>query len=398
VKILCHSILGLLVAATAFAQAPDPMSMELIRVFPQLSFQRSVLLVELVDPDDASARFFHVSQAGVILVFPNVPDPSPADVSVFLDISSRVLNSGEQGLLGLAFDPDFFDNGEFYVYYSRSGPRRSVISRFTVAEPHTGAADPASEEVILEVAQPFANHNGGMIEFGPDGMLYIALGDGGSGGDPLNHGQNRRTLLGSILRIDVRSAPVLGSGINYIIPTDNPLTATPPRKRFRHEIFAWGFRNPYRFSFDRVTGTLYAADVGQNRWEEIDIVHSGGNYGWRVMEGNHCFKPGSRCGPSRFIPPIAEYSHRSNGAGGGASVTGGYVYYGGIPELSGVYIFADFVSGRVMAIRHDGDTTTPVVTLALTDLNISGFGQDSTGEVYLLDYFGGIYVLRPVGF
>jgi glucose/arabinose dehydrogenase len=147
-----------------------------------------------------------------------------------------------------------------------------------------------------------------------------------------------------------------------------------------------------------VTGTLYAADVGQNRWEEIDIVHSGGNYGWRVMEGNHCFKPGSRCGPSRFIPPIAEYSHRSNGAGGGASVTGGYVYYGGIPELSGVYIFADFVSGRVMAIRHDGDTTTPVVTLALTDLNISGFGQDSTGEVYLLDYFGGIYVLRPVGF
>jgi glucose/arabinose dehydrogenase len=418
VKILSHSILGLLVAATASAQAgidvrepntelviteippdlPAPISMEAIRVFPQLSFSQAVLLVELVDPDDASARLFHVSQSGVIHVFPNIPDPSPADVSVFLDISDQVLNAGEQGLLGLAFDPDFFDNGEFYVYYSASPPRRSVISRFTVPAPQTGAADPASEEVILEVAQPFSNHNGGMIAFGPDDMFYIALGDGGGGGDPQGHGQNRKTLLGSILRIDVRSAPVPGSGINYVIPAANPFTASPPRKRFRHEIYAYGFRNPYRFSFDRLTGELYAADVGQNRWEEIDVVRSGGNYGWRVMEGNHCFKPGSKCGPSRFVRPIGEYSHHSNGAGGGASVTGGYVYYGSeMPELYGAYVFADFVSGRVMALRYDGAKATPIVTLASTSLNPSGFGQDSTGEVYLLDYFGGIYVMRPVG-
>ena len=415
-KILPNSILALLlVVATAHAQGigvrepntelviteippdlPGPMSMEPIRVFPQLSFSQAVLLVELVDPDDASARFFHVSQSGAIQMFPNVPDPSPADLSVFLDVSDRVLNAGEQGLLGLAFDPDFFDNGEFYVYYSASAPRRSVISRFTVPAPHTGVADPASEEIILEIDQPFSNHNGGMIAFGPDDLLYISLCDGGGGGDPRGNGQNRKTLLGSILRVDVRSTPDPGSGINYVIPADNPFTASPPRKKFRAEIFAYGFRNPYRFSFDRLTGALYAADVGQARWEEIDVVRSGGNYGWRIMEGNHCFKPASRCKPKRFVRAIGEYSHGSNG--GAAAVTGGYVYYGSeMPEIYGAYVFGDFVSGRVMALRYDGDKATPIVTLASTSLHISGLGQDSTGEVYLLDYFGGVYVIRPVG-
>ena len=417
-KAISTLVFGLLVTASSSAQSPGienrepntelvitelppdlpgPMSMEAVRVFPQLSFSRSILLVELVDPVDSSKRFFHVSQSGIIQVFPHVADPAPTDASAFLDISERVLNSGEQGLLGLAFDPDFFDNGEFYVYYSRSQPRRSVISRFRTADPRAGAADPNSEEVILEVLQPFANHNGGMIAFGPDNMFYIALGDGGSGGDPLNHGQNRTTLLGSILRIDVRSAPEPGSGLNYAIPADNPFTAAPPRKRWRKEIFAFGLRNPYRFSFDRLTGALYAADVGQNRWEEIDIIRSGGNYGWRVVEGNHCFRPSRGCNVNKFIRPIAEYSHRSNGRGGGASVTGGYVYYGSaVPELYGAYVFADFVSGRVFALQYDGVKSTPLTTLARTDLNVSGFGQDSEGEVYLLDYFGGIYVLRPL--
>ena len=415
-KNLLRLSLGLFAATNAFAQAgidvrepntelvitevppelPGPMSMEPIRVFPQLSFSQSVLLVELIDPVDTSSRFFHVSQSGVIQMFPNEADPSPADLSVFLDISDRVVNNGEQGLLGLAFDPDFFDNGELYVYYSHSQPRRSVISRFTVAAPRTGAADPASEEVILEIPQPFGNHNGGMIAFGPDGMLYIGLGDGGGGGDPRANGQNRKTLLGSILRIDVRSTPDPASGINYVIPSDNPLVGSPPRKKFREEIFAYGFRNPYRFSFDQVTGVLYVADVGQARWEEIDVVQSGGNYGWKVMEGNHCFKPAARCQPRRFMRAIGEYSHGSNG--GGAAITGGYVYYGSaLPDLYGAYIFGDFVSRRIMALRWDGEKATPIVTLAQTDLRVTGFGQDATGEVYVLDYFGGIYILRPVG-
>jgi uncharacterized repeat protein (TIGR03806 family) len=266
-----------------------------------------------------------------------------------------------------------------------------VISRFRAPNPQSGPADAASEQVVMEVAQPsYANHKAGMIAFGPDGMLYIATGDGGGGGDPLNAGQDLTTLLGKILRIDVRTPPVPGSGLNYVIPADNPFAASNPP--VRREIWAYGFRNPYRFSFDRITGLLYAGDVGQGQWEEIDVVRRGGNYGWRLMEGNHCYNPPSNCDPGGLTRPIAEYAHE----GGGGAVIGGYVYQGSVvPELAGVYLFADFVTKRIMGLRYDGLTASPIYNLAASTLTIGGFGQDSTGEVYLLEYVGGIHVLRP---
>ena len=311
-------------AITQLPAAPGPM--RAVRVFPQLSFQRSVLLV---DPIDATNRLFLVSQTGEIFVFPNKPDPAPPEVRTFLDITDRVVNSGELGCLGLAFDPEFAARPEFYVYYNATDPLRSVVSRFTLTTYTANAASAATEEVLLEVNQPYSNHNGGMIAFGPDSMLYVALGDGGSGGDPDGNGQDTTTPLGAILRIDVRGAP--DPGLAYAIPPDNPFVANPPGPDSRREIYAWGLRNPYRFSFDMQNGTLYAADVGQNAWEEIDIIRSGGNYGWNVLEATHPYPPQDPLPdhPELYVPPIAEYGHSSRG-----SVTGGYVYYGDAAWMS----------------------------------------------------------------
>jgi uncharacterized repeat protein (TIGR03806 family) len=380
----------------AITELPDavPAAMDAVRVFPDLSFNYAVLLVNLVDSADDSERLFLVSQNGEILVFPNIPNPAPGDVSTFLDISGRVLNSGEQGLLGLAFAPDYFTNGRCYVYYTaKDSPRRSVVSRFTAANPRANSISNAGEEVILEVNQPFTNHNGGMIGFGPDGFLYIALGDGGSGGDPQGHGQNTETLLGSILRIDVEGAP--DPGLAYAIPSGNPFVASPPTPGSRKEIYAYGLRNPYRFSFDSSTGILYAADVGQNRWEEVDIIEKGRNYGWNIMEANHEYPPDSPFPDTTGLTlPIAEYSHAGNG--GRASVTGGYVYYGTeVPSLYGWYVFGDYISHKIFGVQYDGNTASALQTLANTAITVTGFGQDASGEVYILDYFGGIYVLRP---
>ena len=371
--LLLAAALALVLIATLAGTKNSPNAalpvLELERVFPALTFERPVLLTHA---GDGSGLVYVVEQHGVIhRIIPTAPDRT----DVFLDISARVSRRGnEEGLLGLAFDPS--ENGRFYVYYSAASPRRSVLSRFETGR--GGVGDPASESVLLEVPQPYSNHNGGMIEFGPDGMLYVALGDGGSAGDPRRHGQNLGTLLGTILRIDVTS----GGGAPYAIPTDNPFVG---RNDARSEIWAYGLRNAWRFSFDRETGDLWTGDVGQNALEEVDIVRRGGNYGWNEMEGSRCFRPA--CDPDAFEPPVVEY-----GRDMGCSITGGYVYRGQrLPELWGVYLYADFCSGRIWGLRYDGERVTEQAQLARAEFQIPSFGEDEAGEVYVLGFDGGIY-------
>ena len=326
---------------------------------------------------------FATDQAGRILWFEKTALDGSDAVSVleFLDIRDRVSNRGsEEGLLGLALDPH--EEGQFYVYYSAANPRRSVVSRFSYDETE-GTADAASELVTLEIGQPYANHNGGQIAFGPDGYLYIGLGDGGSAGDPLGSGQDTSTLLGSILRIDVSNATPAQP---YAIPTGNPFADGGGRP----EIWAYGLRNPWRFSFDRETGDLWAGDVGQNQWEEINIVVRGGNYGWNVLEGNHCFRPREGCDREGTIPPVWEYSLD----GAPCSVIGGYVYRGGaIPWLRGAYVYGDFCSGKVYGLRYQDGQVTEHKELADTGLRIMSFAEDNAGELYLLSQSEGVYGL-----
>ena len=291
----------------------------------------------------------------------------------------------EEGLLGLALDPKPTSE-HLYVYYSASNPRRSVVARFTLA-PDASAADPDSELVIMEVAQPYANHNGGQLAFGPDGYLYVGLGDGGAAGDPQGHGQDTSTLLGAILRIDVSQATPERP---YAIPPDNPLNSENTEGGGRGEIWAYGLRNPWRFSFDRETGQLWAGDVGQNRWEEIDLITRGANYGWNALEGNHCFRPNDGCQRDGMTPPVWEYSLD----GKPCSVIGGYVYRGSaIPWLHGAYVYGDFCSGRVFGLRYADGQVTEHRQLADTGRRIMSFGQDNHGELYLLSQESGIYRL-----
>ena len=302
-------------------------------------------------------------------------------VALALDITDRVSSRRtEEGLLGLAFDPA--NARHLYVYYSASRPRRSVVSRFTVT-PDGGSVDSASELVILEVQQPYANHNGGQLAFGPDGYLYIGLGDGGSAGDPQANGQDTSTLLGSILRIDVAGSM---PGQPYDIPGENPFAGGGGRG----EIWAYGLRNPWRFSFDRETGELWAGDVGQNSWEEIDLIERGGNYGWNVLEGNHCFRPKNECDASGKIPPVWEYSLD----GEPCSVIGGYVYRGGaIPRLTGAYVYGDFCSGEIFGLRYSDGEVQEHKRLADADVGIMSFAEGYDGELYLLSQRAGIYRL-----
>ena len=319
---------------------PDltPAPLKLVQAFPLLSF---VLPLAIVDAGDGSKRLFVVEQKGRILVFPN--DPKASKAKVFLDIKSKVDSQGwEEGLLGLAFHPQYKTNGLFYVNYTASKPERTVIARYRVSAGDKDLADPKSEKVLLWFSQPYENHNGGHLAFGPKGYLYIAVGDGGAGGDPQNNGQNRKTLLGSMLRIDVDTT----SGSKpYGIPKDNPFAGN--SLGYREEIYAWGLRNPWRFSFDRKTGQLWAGDVGQNAWEEIDVIEKGKNYGWRVMEGDHCFNPPTGCSKSGLQPPVWDYTMK-----GGQSVTGGHVYRGKLlPQLVGQYIYADFITGQTLPVN-----------------------------------------------
>ena len=350
------------------------------RAFPNLSFDR---MVAMAYPEDETNRLFLVLQEGRILVFAN--EPNVASVDTFLDIGDRVSRRGnEEGLLGLAFDPDYSQSDYFYVYYSASGPRRSVVSRFSVGRDDVNAADPGSEQIILEVSQPYSNHNGGQLVFGPDGYLYVGLGDGGRAGDPQRNGQNTSTLLGSILRIDVSSPDSEGA---YNVPPDNPFVGL--GGGVREEIWAYGLRNPWRFTFDRETGDHWAADVGQDRYEEVDVIKPGLNYGWNVMEGLHCFQPSESCDRETLEPPVVEYTQAD-----GCSVTGGYVYRGSrLPSLYGAYVYGDFCSGRIWALRHDGAQVTDHVELVDSDLQISSFGEDEV--VYILSFDSKIYRLAP---
>ena len=368
-------LLILIPALAIAAQVPDsslPM-LELVRTFPALTFERPVLLTHA---GDGSGLLYVVEQEGVIH---RIDPTAPERTEVFLDIHSSVSRGGnEEGLLGLAFSPTFADNGRFYVYYSAANPRRSVLSRFETGA--NGLGDAGSETVLLEVDQPFRNHNGGMIAFGPDGMLYVGLGDGGSGGDPFGNGQNPGTLLGTILRIDTEQP---AQGAPYAIPVDNPFVG---ESGARGEVWAYGLRNPWRFSFDSKTGDLWVGDVGQNAREEVNIVYPGVNYGWNVMEGSECFRAAS-CNRDNLQAPVAEYDHSL-----GCSITGGYVYRGQrVRELEGVYLYADFCSGRIWGLRHDGAAVTVQGELAKAPFEISSFGEDAEGEVYVVGFDGGIY-------
>ncbi len=372
------------VPSPTFIAAPAHVPLTELRVepaFPNLSFDR---MVHLTCPDDGTSRLFLVLQPGRIMGFDNHSNVTSTEA--FLDIRDRVNDSSEEeGLLGLAFDPQYRSNGHFYVYYSAAHPRRSVISRFSVSGDIPSRADPSSELVILEVPQPFSNHNGGQLLFGPDGYLYIGLGDGGSGGDPRGHGQDRSTLLGSILRIDVSSA---AAGAKYRVPPDNPFVAR--NDGARKEIWAYGLRNPWRFTFDRDTGDLWAGDVGQNTFEEVDLIRRGLNYGWNVMEGLHCFRA-RQCDSEGLERPVIEYSRS-----GGCSITGGYVYRGSrLPSLHGAYVYGDFCSGKIWALRYDGTGVTERLQIADTGFNIPAFGEDRSGELYILSFDGRIYRFVP---
>ena len=332
----------------------------------------------LTHAGDGSGRLYVLEQAGRVRMIEGgalLEEP-------FLDLTDRVLSKGnEQGLLGLAFDPDFVTNGIFYVHYTGQAGQ-TVIARFRRVGLDSRKGDPQSEQVILTVAQPFANHNGGPILFGPDGYLYIGLGDGGSAGDPGNRAQNRETLLGKILRIDVRDQE------SYAVPPSNPFVG----KDGRPEIWAYGLRNPWRISFDRETGDLWIGDVGQNKWEEINFQPAsspgGENYGWKVYEGSQVYSKGEAPGA---VFPVAEYSHEETG---GCSVTGGYRYRGQeIPSLVGTYLYADYCTGDMWGLRRVGDAWQ-VQTLLLTEANITSFGEDQAGELYVVDQRGSILRLR----
>ncbi len=373
-------------AENSGAQKPDA-TYELQQIYTAVEFDSPV---EAVWEKAGQGRLYVVDQQGKIFWLPGNATAATTP-NLFLDISGRVESGGEMGLLGLTFHPDFQTNGYFYVNYTSGSPLQTNISRFKANPASTGLVDPNSEKVLLTYAQPYRNHNGGKVTFGPDGYLYIAVGDGGSGGDPQNNAQDRTKLLGKILRIDVNAT---AGSRPYGIPADNPYAKN--TQGFREEIYAYGLRNPWKIAFDTETGRLWAADVGQNKIEEIDIIEKGGNYGWRIMEGSDCFNPNSGCDETGLIKPIHEYTHAD-----GVSITGGFVYRGNaMPELRGKYIYADYVSGKVWALTPTESGTKADNTLLLTTgFPISSFGQDQNKELLLLSYGseGKLYRLqRPV--
>jgi glucose/arabinose dehydrogenase len=334
--------------------------------------------IVLTHAGDGSNRVFVATQRGVVHVFPN--DPKATQTKVFLNIEDKVRYSdreNEEGFLGMAFHPRFKENGEFFVLYTRQR-LTNVISRFRVSKDDPNLADRASEEEIFRIDRPYWNHAGGTIVFGPDGYLYIVFGDGGSANDPHENGQNLGTLLGSVARIDVdRRSP----GLNYGIPKDNPFV---DREGARPEIWCYGMRNPWRIAFDRETGVLWCGDVGQNVWEEVDLLKRGGNYGWNRREGFHAFGPKGTAPRDKYVEPIWEYHHDL-----GKSITGGAVYRGKrIPELVGHYVYADYVTNKIWALKYDASQNRVVANRPIPDPNVAimSFGEDQDGEIYFLTY------------
>ncbi len=380
---------------TTCLATPEPgfgVSVSSTRVFPNLSFQSPVLLLQAPGDD---AKWYVLQQNGLMLTF-----STTGSASTFVDLRDRVAVIGEGGLLGMAFDPNYATNNRVYLSYTANptvsgSVLESRISRFGMSG---GVLNAASESILLTIAQPYTNHKGGNIAFGPDNLLYAGFGDGGSGGDPENRSQNRSVLFGKMLRVDV------SGGGAYTIPADNPYasgarceTGQASGGAMCAEIFAYGFRNPWRWSFDKAAATpdLWVGDVGQNAWEEVDRVKSGGNYGWRIREGAHCYNASSCATSSNgdpLIDPVAEY-----GRSLGSSITGGYVYRGtAIPALVGRYVFGDFGSGAIFALLPDSGGTLQVRQILATGAAISSFGQGNDGELYYADFSGGgLYKLVP---
>ena len=317
-----------------------------------------------------AGRFFVADLGGRVLLITS----DGTDAGELINLRPRLRQGGEEGLLSVALDPQFAQNGFLYAYYTPSGTEQTRLSRFTVTN---DAAPLATELILLEVAQPFRNHNGGAVRFGPDGLLYLGLGDGGSGGDPLGHGQNTQSLLGSIIRIDVRGASAVQP---YRVPPGNPFAGGGGRP----EIWAYGLRNPWRMAFDPATGTLWAGDVGQNEIEEIDTIHGGGNYGWNRLEGNACFSPPQGCTSAGTVLPVATYGHDQ-----GCSVTGGVVARDGpVGAIEGAYIYSDFCSGRIWALNAAAPATP--APIAEADANVVSFGVGPDGSVYVITFGGPI--------
>jgi glucose/arabinose dehydrogenase len=394
-------------ASIAAAQEVNtqPLEVKAVPAFPNLQWPDELTGIEegltkdvrpliITGAGDGTNRIFVATQPGTIHVFKN--DPHVDQMQTFLDLRDRthyrVPEENEEGFLGLAFHPKFKENGEFFVYYTNAykdpADRKSVISRFRVSKDDPNRADPDSEEILLEIPQPFWNHNGGTLIFGPDGYLYVGLGDGGFGGDPQKNGQNLGVLLGKILRIDVDNRD---AGLAYAIPKDNPFAG---KEGARGEIWAYGIRNIWRMAFDPKTGLLWAGDVGQNLWEEIDIIVKGGNYGWNLREGMHPYvdaKTGAKGSGPRpdLIEPIWEYHHDV-----GKSITGGNVYRGkSAPELEGGYLYADFVSGQIWALWYDAETkrVTANRSLLTGSTPVLTFGEDDAGETYYATQEGGLW-------
>jgi glucose/arabinose dehydrogenase len=334
--------------------------------------------------NDDRSRLFVIEQAGRIRI---VRDGRLVD-RPFLDISDRITSGGERGLLGLAFSPSFATDGRFYVDFT-DGDGNTVVAEYRTSTGDPDLGDPSSERVLVRIDQPFPNHNGGGLAVDRNGLLWIATGDGGSAGDPQGNGQRLDTLLGKLLRIDPRPS----GGAPYAIPADNPFVGRPDA---RPEIWAYGLRNPWRFSFDRATGDLWIGDVGQDAWEEIDHVPAGApgglDFGWNRMEGRHCYEPATGCDTSGLTLPVAEYSHAE-----GCAVTGGFVYRGAaLPALVGTYVYGDYCSGRIWGLAASGGDTTPTI-LDDSGRAISSFGEDAAGELYLTDLGGALLRLVPAG-
>jgi glucose/arabinose dehydrogenase len=413
--------LALLAFGGALGAQPLP-TVKLRPVFPALTMDRPVWMSEA---PDGSGRFFIVAQEGRIVIARKGTDG--AQSNEFLNIVDREPSTAyEEGLLSIAFHPGFKSNGLFYIYYNQPNtnysqtnpnsiqhsffPRRSVISELKVSAADSNRADMKSERILLEVPQPFANHKGGQLTFGPDGYLYLGLGDGGLGGDPFNNAQNSATLLGKMLRIDVNTRSSIQRGkdtvtLPYGIPSDNPFVNEPDLSGWgaRREVYAWGLRNPWRYSFDRQTGELWVGDVGQDLWEEIDLVVKGGNYGWNVLEGFHHYKPGPP--GAQYIDPIIEYPHnpallkesKFPRHGFGACVIGGYVYRGAkYPALQGVYLYADYALGTIFGLRCNQGKLIDYGTLLEQPKNITSFAEDAGGELYVLTYDGHVYAVTVV--
>lgn len=370
----------------------SPLSLEVVPAFPDLEWPHAVTEIDSGKPQDprpivitgagdGSNRLYVATQYGTIHSFENDPDAS--QMRTFLDIRERVMpfheRENEEGFLGLAFHPRFKENGEFIVYYTvaptEEKPHLSRVSRFHAKRDNSLEGDPESEEILLEIDEPYWNHNGGTVVFGPDGYLYIVVGDGGAFNDPHMNGQNLHTLLGTILRIDVDKKD---EGLPYAIPGDNPFFGKP--NFARGEIWAYGLRNPWRLAFDRETDTAWAGDVGQDTWEEIDIIQRGGNYGWNHREGMHPFGPAGFKPSENLIEPIWEYHHDV-----GKSITGGSVYRGmKLPALEGGYLYADYVSGQVWALWYDPEKKQVTANRTIRDKGapVISFGEDDEGEVY----------------